>query len=215
MQARVYSITEHEYSFRFLRDPVVIAMLERMKDGVFLTDSEANVVYMNRRYEEISGLNAQDLLGRNMKDLVDAGVYSVSGTLAVLGSGHSITIEQSFQTGRRAVIHSTPMRDEGSPDDRILFVMTIVQEITELYKVRKKLQALEEQSRVYMNRLEEARPDLEGSLDLKLEVARFEAKHMAAAFERFGNTREAAAHLNMDNSTFVRKRQKYTKMGLM
>ena len=38
---------------------------------------------------------------------------------------------------------------------------------------------------------------------------------MEHAFARFGNTREAAASLGMDSSTFVRKRQRYEQLGLM
>ena len=52
-------------------------------------------------------------------------------------------------------------------------------------------------------------------VDLKLEVAKFEAGYMEHAFARFGNTREAAASLGMDSSTFVRKRQRYEQLGLM
>ena len=38
---------------------------------------------------------------------------------------------------------------------------------------------------------------------------------MSRAFEKYRNIRIAADKLGMDSSTFVRKRQRYEKMGLM
>jgi len=52
-------------------------------------------------------------------------------------------------------------------------------------------------------------------MELREEVAAFEAGYMGLAFKKYGNIRDAAAYLGMDASTFTRKRQKYVQMGLM
>ena len=52
-------------------------------------------------------------------------------------------------------------------------------------------------------------------ISLKDEVAKLEAAYMSSAFAKYRNIREAAEKLGMDSSTFVRKRQRYEKMGLM
>ena len=57
-------------------------------------------------------------------------------------------------------------------------------------------------------------PDCE-HIDMKAELSKIEAAYMVKAFNRYGNARQAAKSLGMDSSTFVRKRQKYVKMGLM
>ena len=64
-------------------------------------------------------------------------------------------------------------------------------------------------------KVEEKQESYQDQVDLKMEVARFEAGYLDHAFSRFGNIREAAASLGMDSSTFVRKRQKYEQLGLM
>lgn len=84
-------------------------ILEHFQDGIYITDNEANTVYLNHSYERISGLTVSDMLGKNMKDLVEQGVVSMSGTLTVLETGREVTMEQSFRTGRRAIITSTPI----------------------------------------------------------------------------------------------------------
>jgi len=57
--------------------------------------------------------------------------------------------------------------------------------------------------------------ELPEKYDLKEEIARLEASYMEKAFKKYRNTRLAAESLGMDSSTFVRKRQKYEKAGLM
>lgn len=46
-------------------------------------------------------------------------------------------------------------------------------------------------------------------IDLKAELTRLEYEYICQAYAKYGTVRAAAASLGMDNSTFVRKRQKY------
>ena len=47
--------------------------------------------------------------------------------------------------------------------------------------------------------------------DLKTAMEELELEYINHAYEKYGNVREAAESLGMTPSTFVRKRQKYTK----
>ncbi len=49
----------------------VEAIIGSSYDGIYVTDGEANTIRVNRAYEDITGINAQEVLGRNMRDLVD------------------------------------------------------------------------------------------------------------------------------------------------
>lgn len=128
-------------------------ILDHVQEGIYITDSEANTVYINHTYELISGLLKAEMLGKNMKDLVDNGAISASGTLMVLETGESITLEQSFKTGKRAIITSTPIYDDPVKRTHIIMIVTSVREITELYSVRKELTKLEHQNRQYASEL--------------------------------------------------------------
>ena len=120
---------------------------------------------LNHSYELISGLRKSEMIGKNMKDLVEAGVVSMSGTLSVLQSGESVTSEQIFRTGKRAVITSTPIFD-GDDKTNLVMVVTLVREITEIYSIRKELQRKEQQNRQYMQELERMRKELDGDVEL-------------------------------------------------
>ena len=48
-------------------------ILEHVNDGIYITDHEANTIYINHRYEMVSGLRRADVIGQNMKDMVSNG----------------------------------------------------------------------------------------------------------------------------------------------
>lgn len=114
----------------------LIAVLESSFDGIFLTDSQARPLWCNHSYEIISGLSARDVLGIPMADLVKSGVISSSATLKALELGQAVTIEQTFTTGKRAVVTSTPLYDH---EDKICMVVTNVRDISELIALQETL----------------------------------------------------------------------------
>lgn len=128
-------------------------ILDNVQEGIYITDSEANTVYINHTYEMISGLSKTEMLGKNMRDLVESGAISASGTLMVLETGESTTMEQGFRTGKRAIITSAPVYDDPVGRTHIIMIVTSVREITELYSVRKELKKLEQQNRQYASEL--------------------------------------------------------------
>ena len=77
----------------FVKDYLGI-ILENFDDGIYITDQEANTVYLNHSYELISGLRKSEMIGKNMKALVGSGVVSMSGSLLVLDTGEPVTSEQ-------------------------------------------------------------------------------------------------------------------------
>lgn len=140
-------------------------ILEHVNDGIYITDNEANTIYINHRYEIVSGLRRADVIGRNMKDMVADGVISQSGTLAVLESGESVTMEQRFNTGRQAIISSTPIYWGEGEEKHIVLVLTVVNEITELNSLRRELDRMHTLNQMYVNQLRKLQSELEGDSD--------------------------------------------------
>lgn len=107
----------------------LMAVLESSFDGIFITDGQATPLWCNHSYEIISGLTAADVLGIPMAQLVATGVISHSSTLKALNQGQAVTLEQTFTTGKQAVVTSTPIYDQ---DDNVCLVVTNVRDISEL-----------------------------------------------------------------------------------
>lgn len=119
----------------FSRDTYMM-MLESSFDGFYITDGKANTIYINKSYMNITGLKREEVMGRNMRDLVQEGTISRSGTLIVLQSGQAVTLQQTFKTGRNALITSSPIRDD---EGHIIMVVTNVRDMTEIYSLKARL----------------------------------------------------------------------------
>lgn len=123
------------------------AIIECSFDGIYITDGEANTWMINEAYERITGLDSEKLLGENMWTLMERGIISSSGSLLAIAEKRIVTLYQTFNTGKRAMITSTPIFDD---DGEIVLVETNVRDLTEIC-------ALREQAERDKNELEQRR----------------------------------------------------------
>jgi len=113
------------------------AIIEHSFDGIFITDRHANTIKINHAYEEITGLKQEDVLGKNMEDLVRQKIISNSGSLMVLQTKKPVTLQQHFKTGKQALITSSPIFDKTG---ELVMVVTNVRDLTEIYKLKAEVQ---------------------------------------------------------------------------
>jgi PAS domain S-box-containing protein len=111
-------------------------ILESSFDGIYITDGSAITIFVNHSYESITGLKRDEVLGRTMQDLVKNEVINKSGTLLALKNHGTVTLEQKFRTGKRAIITSTPSY---GVDGKPVMVVTNVRDITELHDLKEQL----------------------------------------------------------------------------
>ena len=140
---RVYLPEEHALPFS---GQSLLAILESSFDGIFITDQKATPMWCNHSYEVISGLTARDVLGIPMEELVRRGTISKSATLLALEQDQAVTLEQTFTTGRRAVVTSTPIYEK---NDQVCLVVTNVRDISELIALQETLDTQREISARY------------------------------------------------------------------
>jgi PAS domain S-box-containing protein len=79
-------------------------LVETMTEGLAMMNASGEIVYINRRLEEMSGYRAEELLGRNVRDLVDPPVLApVEDILSggVRGHGASFEFTWTDKHGRR------------------------------------------------------------------------------------------------------------------
>lgn len=139
------------------------AVLQSSFDGIFITDGDAKALMFNKSYESISGLMQEEILGKNMRELVAQKVISASGSLMALERREPITIEQVFKTGKHAIITSTPVFDQS---EQIVMVVTNVRDITEIWELREQLVKSESLNRRYSSEMEVMRRHMIGNTGL-------------------------------------------------
>lgn len=116
------------------------AVLESSFDGIYITDGEANTIKLNRAYENITGLKREEVINKNMKDLVESSVISKSGSILAIKNKKPVTLCQEFKTGKRAIISSSPVFDSGG---NVIMVVTNVRDMTEIYRLREEMEEKE------------------------------------------------------------------------
>lgn len=128
------------------------AIIESSYDGLYITDGSATTLRVNHAYERISGLRREDLVGRNMKELVQEGLIDKSVTLEVLRRQEPVTIMQDIAGGRHVIVTGNPIYDK---QGKISIVVTNVRDITELNQLRLELEETRKLSSRYQEELEE------------------------------------------------------------
>jgi PAS domain S-box-containing protein len=118
--AAVGAITLSQDEFRLLVDS--------LSDGVILTDAAGIILLANRNWEQISGLERQEVEGRNVRILVREGYYSHSVVAQALSEGQTAASLVRFRNGTEALATAIPVRAEG----KIKLVICSVQDVVEL-----------------------------------------------------------------------------------
>jgi PAS domain S-box-containing protein len=158
-----YSITNGDEEELRYRIKQLYGILESSHDGIFLTDGDANTIFMNKAYEKITGIKREQILGKNMEFLEKKGVVSKSSTLMVLKNNKSVTIEQEFKNGKKALVSSSPIADEKG---NIVMVVTNVRDVTELYELKGELEKKIELTQKYYSELELMRKQIHENSDI-------------------------------------------------
>ena len=139
------------------------AIIESSYDGIYITDGNAVTIRVNRAYLDITGLREDEVIGKNMWDIQKAGVIDRSGTIIALSTRKPASLEQTFRSGRKALITSTPVFGEG---DRIVMVVTNVRDMTDFYELQEKFKATEALTQKYYSEIQFARRQVLDSADL-------------------------------------------------
>lgn len=130
------------------------ATINSSYDGIFITDGTGTVLRLNNAYERITGIKAEEVVGKNMKNLVDDRYYDESVTLLVIESKKSITINQTVRGNHRILVTGNPIFDEHG---NLFRVVTNVRDVTELTNLQEQLNKTKEQTLKYKTELSHLR----------------------------------------------------------
>jgi PAS domain S-box-containing protein len=128
------------------------AIIESSYDGIYVTDGDANTIWVNSAYEKITGIQASQVMGRNMRDLVREGFYSESVSLKVLEKNGNITIRQSLKSGKEILVTGNPIYDEMGG---IKMIVTNVRDMTDLVELNRRLETSLGLTSAYKEKLQE------------------------------------------------------------
>lgn len=143
-------------------DQDFIKILESSYDGIYITDGEANTLYLNETYEKMTGIKREELVGKNMKDLVKNKLYDSSGSLLVLQTKDKVSLRQKVvKSNKEILITSTPVFH----GEEIIYIVTNVRDISDLSSLQKRLKKVETLNKEYEEALKTMKDQMYGIIN--------------------------------------------------
>ena len=117
--------------------------------GINITDGKGYVVFLNDAHTRITGHPKEMYLGKTMYEIEKEGAVSESATIKVLDTGKPVMINQVTSYGKSFSVCAMPIHDA---QDRLIMVLNLLTDVTEIVNSQKKVSELEE----YANILKQA-----------------------------------------------------------
>ncbi len=103
------------------------AIIESCYDGLFITDGDGNVIKVNKASLRLNDLKEKDVIGRNVRELVEDGFFDTSVTIEVLRKRVPVSFIQSVRSGRKLLVTGNPVFDDNG---KIIYVVTSERDVT-------------------------------------------------------------------------------------
>ena len=128
------------------------SVIDSSFDGIMICDRKGEIVRYNNASKRINGIEGDEFIGKNLKELIDEGRVDKVVTFEVLRKRRTVTIIQRNKMGKKILLTGNPIFDENG---RIAFVMTNERDIQELDNLRNELQQTQALAKEYVSRLSE------------------------------------------------------------
>lgn len=151
------SMTRNLTSFQTLSRELD-TIIDSSSDGLFVCDANANVIRVNPASERIHQLPADQLVGRNMRELISAGFIDRSAALEASQSKERVSLLQN-KDGRKLISIATPVLDDGGDLIRVVVSERDITEIDTLQRELEEQAAIRDQFREQMLAMQHAELD--------------------------------------------------------
>lgn len=126
-------------------------VVEASHDEIYVCDDSGATIYCNKTFEQNYGLSRQEVLGKTAMYLQENGFSDITPIPQVLSTKKPITMEQKTKTGRTLIITANPVIDEAG---QIEFIVENCRDITDLERIKVKLESAEKESLRYKHEME-------------------------------------------------------------
>ena len=94
------------------KDDLIEALRDYYRDSIFVTDGAGNVIFSNEVASQRIGLPIDELEGRNVRDMVEEGVYSYSTVMEAIRTKREVAAEINSTDDLHTFSNSVPIMDE-------------------------------------------------------------------------------------------------------
>lgn len=137
---------ERKYDTEFLPDDFQ-EILEASFDGIMVTDGEGKCLFANSSYTRNTGIKQEEIIGHNVRELLNPIWMKSSIALEVLEKKEAVTMEHDTKNGNHILVTGTPIfNDSGA----IARVVVNTRDLSEINHLKLKLGEAQAMERIYL-----------------------------------------------------------------
>jgi len=110
-------------------------ILNLMPDAVYISSREGKTLFVNRKWEDLTGISAMDVLGKNVRDLITEGIFNHIVNPDVVTTGKPVMDVQEVN-GINVVLDGKPIFDK---NNQVELVVTFVRDLTIFNNLKKEI----------------------------------------------------------------------------
>lgn len=179
-----------EKAFFALEDMETI--LDCSYDGIWITDGQGKVIYMNSSNEKMLGIKKENIIGKMSQDLLDSKLFQTSAPLEVIKKRKTVSMMgYNFKTQKHVLITGNPIFDKNA---EIKYIITNVRDMTQ---IEESMMEIQEKDQV----IKEQRKEIQGLLTLKKQ--RQEEQGIIVVSKKMEEVMECASRVSRFDSTVL------------
>lgn len=130
----------------------MLAVIQQSYDGILVTDSNAEVVLVNDAYFRITGLNKEDVVGKNFREFMHKRPYKKAACIDVLEKKTTVTqTHTNLVPGTTVIVTASPIFDDRG---QVRLVVTNCRDMTEMVELREQLEKAQEMEELFYKHLD-------------------------------------------------------------
>jgi PAS domain S-box-containing protein len=130
----IYEEMNHQISYLNQQQYIYNEMLNKLEDGIYITDEKGKTLYVNDAFVNLSGLTREDLIGETVYELKLDGVLPNSCCAKVIETQGPVSTINNYYKGQKCLVSGSPIYDEGGRLTRTIAVIRDVSELDMLMK---------------------------------------------------------------------------------
>ncbi|MDT8378923.1 MAG: sigma 54-interacting transcriptional regulator [Desulfotignum sp.] len=111
------------------------SILNLMPDAVYISSRQGDTLFVNTRWEDLTGISATNVLGKNVRDLIKEGIFNHIVNPDVVATAKPVMDTQEVN-GRNVVIDGYPIFDK---NNQVELVVTFVRDVTTFNNLKKEI----------------------------------------------------------------------------
>ena len=112
------------------------SILDSLPDGVFISDAEGISLRVNAMYEQLTGLKQEQIEGKNVRSLMEDGVFDCILNPEIVRSNKPTTRVQRLKNGKKLVLSGFPVFDA---QGTLRLVVTFARDVTLLAQMQQQV----------------------------------------------------------------------------